>query len=177
MAKARKTQATDSKLDFQRPLTTVDVVIFTVIEDTLRVLLVKRPHMLEDPFPGMWALPGGFVDVDRDESLEACARRKLKEKYAALWMTTGVLIIPLGFFPTLLDSVAKVVGVRSGVSLILFLSVVFLFMVCLQLSWEVGHLEEETRTLAEEVALLNGSQRTGTPPPDSVAYAAIAVNE
>ena len=80
MAKARKTQATDSKLDFQRPLTTVDVVIFTVIEDTLRVLLVKRPHMLEDPFPGMWALPGGFVDVDRDESLEACARRKLKEK-------------------------------------------------------------------------------------------------
>lgn len=102
---------------------------------------------------------------------EMLRRRKLKEKYAALWMTTGVLIIPLGFFPTLLDSVAKAVGVRSGVSLILFLSVVFLFMVCLQLSWEVGHLEEETRTLAEEVALLKGAQRPGTPPPDGTAYA------
>lgn len=98
---------------------------------------------------------------------EMLRRRKLKEKYAALWMTTGVLIIPLGFFPTLLDSVAKAVGVRSGVSLILFLSVVFLFMVCLQLSWEVGHLEEETRTLAEEVALIKGSvQRAGGPAQD-----------
>lgn len=80
MAKVRKTQATDSKLDFPRPLTTVDVVIFTVMEDALRVLLVKRPDTPGEPCPGMWALPGGFVDVDRDESLEACARRKLKEK-------------------------------------------------------------------------------------------------
>ncbi|NUS11779.1 MAG: DUF2304 domain-containing protein [Streptomyces sp.] len=88
---------------------------------------------------------------------EMLRRRKLKEKYAALWVTTGVLIIPLGFFPTGLDSVAQKVGVRSGVSLILFLSVVFLFMVCLQLSWEVGHLEEETRTLAEEIALIRGT--------------------
>lgn len=80
MAEARKTQATDSKLDFPRPLTTVDVVIFTVMDDALRVLLVKRPDAPGDPFPGMWALPGGFVDVDRDESLEACARRKLREK-------------------------------------------------------------------------------------------------
>jgi hypothetical protein len=64
------------------------------------------------------------------------------------------VIIPLGFFPTGLDSVARAVGVASGVSLILFLSVAFLFIVCLQLSWEVGHLEEEGRTLSEEVALL-----------------------
>lgn len=80
MAKAGKTRATPGNLDFPRPLTTVDVVIFTVIDDTLRVLLVKRPDAPEDPFPGMWALPGGFVDVSRDESLEACARRKLKDK-------------------------------------------------------------------------------------------------
>ncbi|MFE9253551.1 DUF2304 domain-containing protein [Streptomyces sp. NPDC006879] len=85
---------------------------------------------------------------------ELLRRRKLKEKYAALWVATGLVIIPLGFFPFLLDSVAKAVGVASGVSLILFLSVAFLFFVCLQLSWEVGHLEEESRTLAEEVALL-----------------------
>lgn len=80
MAKAGKTRATPGNLDFPRPLTTVDVVIFTVIDHTLRVLLVQRPDTGEDPFPGLWALPGGFVDVDRDESLEACAQRKLKEK-------------------------------------------------------------------------------------------------
>ncbi|MFJ3903468.1 DUF2304 domain-containing protein [Streptomyces sp. NPDC090025] len=86
--------------------------------------------------------------------IELLRRRKLKEKYAFLWVLTGLVIIPLGFFPSGLDSVASAVGVRSGVSLLLFLSVAFLFIVCLQLSWEVGHLEEEGRTLSEEVALL-----------------------
>jgi ADP-ribose pyrophosphatase YjhB (NUDIX family) len=62
------------------PLTTVDVVIFSVIDDSLQVLLVKRPAEPDDPFPDLWALPGGFVDVDQDKDLEACARRKLKEK-------------------------------------------------------------------------------------------------
>ncbi|AKJ31095.1 DNA mismatch repair protein MutT [Caldimonas brevitalea] len=66
------------------PFTTVDVVIFTVIEARLRVLLVQRPNVKDDPCPGLWALPGGFVDVDRDDSLEACARRKLLEKTAVV---------------------------------------------------------------------------------------------
>lgn len=80
MAKTGKHPVTQGTLDFPRPLTTVDVVIFTVIEEKLQVLMVKRPDAPGEPYPGLWALPGGFVDVDRDESLEACARRKLKEK-------------------------------------------------------------------------------------------------
>jgi ADP-ribose pyrophosphatase YjhB (NUDIX family) len=67
-------------LDFPRPLTTVDVVIFAIREDALSVLLVQRPEGENEPFPGFWALPGGFVDVERDKDLEACAIRKLKEK-------------------------------------------------------------------------------------------------
>lgn len=67
-------------LTFERPLTTVDVVIFTVRDDSLQVLLVKRSSSKDDPFPGSWALPGGFVDVNLDESLERTARRKLLEK-------------------------------------------------------------------------------------------------
>jgi 8-oxo-dGTP diphosphatase len=67
-------------LDFPRPLTTVDVVIFAVREGALCVLLVLRPRGENEPFPGAWALPGGFVDVDRDSDLEACAIRKLKDK-------------------------------------------------------------------------------------------------
>ncbi len=67
-------------LSFERPLTSVDVVIFTVLNEQLQVLLVKRPEGSEEPFPSMWALPGGFVDVKKDVSLEACARRKLLDK-------------------------------------------------------------------------------------------------
>jgi len=69
--------------DFERPFTTVDVIIFTVIDDALQVLLMQRPAGPEarsEPFSGLWALPGGYVDVQLDKDLLACARRKLHEK-------------------------------------------------------------------------------------------------
>ena len=69
-----------AKHDFPRPYTTVDVLIFTVLDEALKVLLVQRPSDADEPSPGLWALPGGFVDIDRDADLEACARRKLIEK-------------------------------------------------------------------------------------------------
>ena len=68
------------QLDFPRPLTTVDVVIFSIRDDKLQVLLVQRPAGEGEPFPLSLALPGGFVDVARDRDLAACAARKLKEK-------------------------------------------------------------------------------------------------
>ncbi|QCB44650.1 NUDIX domain-containing protein [Hydrogenophaga sp. PAMC20947] len=68
------------ELRFERPLTTVDLVVFTLREDQLQVLLVQRPDRPKEPFPNDWALPGGFVDVHKDASLQACAQRKLKEK-------------------------------------------------------------------------------------------------
>jgi ADP-ribose pyrophosphatase YjhB (NUDIX family) len=71
----------DSRVpEFPRPLVSVDLAIFTVADDALRVLLVQRPQAPREPFPGQWALPGGFVDIDADEDLAACALRKLKEK-------------------------------------------------------------------------------------------------
>ena len=67
-------------LAFPRPLTTVDVVIFAILDGVLQALLVRRPAEQGEPFPDMWALPGGFVDVERDKDLKACAIRKLHEK-------------------------------------------------------------------------------------------------
>lgn len=60
---------------YERPSVTVDVVIFSLIEEELQVLLVKRGNW---PFEGMWAIPGGFVRMD--ESLEEAAARELAEE-------------------------------------------------------------------------------------------------
>ncbi|MDP2908359.1 MAG: NUDIX domain-containing protein [Nanoarchaeota archaeon] len=60
---------------FERPSVTVDVILFTVKDDDLKVLLVKRNV---DPFKDMWAIPGGFVKID--ESLEDAAKRELLEE-------------------------------------------------------------------------------------------------
>ena len=63
---------------FVLPLTTVDVVIFSVLDGQLRVLQVQRPHDAGEPFPGRWALPGGFVEYG--ESLEDAAVRECREE-------------------------------------------------------------------------------------------------
>lgn len=86
--------------------------------------------------------------------VELLRRRQLREKYALLWLLVGLAVTPLALRPRLLDRVAQTLGVVSGVSLVLFLAVVFLLLVCVHLSWEVSRLEEETRTLAEHIALL-----------------------
>ena len=54
---------------------TVDIVIITIADDSLKVLLVKRGV---EPYAGQYALPGGFVH--QDESLEDAARRELSEE-------------------------------------------------------------------------------------------------
>ena len=86
--------------------------------------------------------------------IELLRRRQLREKYAILWLVVIALILPVAAFPRLLDGVAVKLGIASGASLILFLGLIFLLVVCIHLSWEVSRLEEETRTLAEQSALL-----------------------
>jgi 8-oxo-dGTP diphosphatase len=54
---------------------TVDVVIFTIIDNALSVLLIRRGVA---PNKDDWAIPGGFVRDD--ESLDAAARRELHEE-------------------------------------------------------------------------------------------------
>jgi hypothetical protein len=85
---------------------------------------------------------------------ELLRRRQLREKYAVLWIVIGVGVIPLAIFPRGLDTVATMIGVASGASLVLFLGLILLLLICTHLSWEVSQLEEETRILSEEVALI-----------------------
>lgn len=72
--------------NYKRPSITNDIIIFTTAdkeEDNLRkvpkrgmqVILIKRDDY---PYIDKWALPGGFVGIE--ESLEAAAKRTLKEK-------------------------------------------------------------------------------------------------
>ncbi len=61
--------------EYPHPAVTVDVVIFTIRNDDLKVLLIKRA---QQPFVGCWALPGGFVEID--ESLVDAAKRELLEE-------------------------------------------------------------------------------------------------
>ncbi len=91
--------------EFKNPLFTVDSALFTVIGNSLKVLMVKRAN---EPFLGRWGLPGGFVDVDIDDSTDLTALRKLKEKTSVapqyleqLRTFSGINRDPRGFSVTL----------------------------------------------------------------------------
>jgi 8-oxo-dGTP diphosphatase len=73
----RHVPPTYNPADYDRPSVTVDVVLFAFREDDLKVLLVRRK---KGPYEGYWAIPGGFIQMD--ETLEAAARRELREETA-----------------------------------------------------------------------------------------------
>lgn len=62
-------------MQYERPSVTIDVVIFSILDEELKVLLIKRKAW---PYKDMWAIPGGFVHVN--ENLEAAAYRELAEE-------------------------------------------------------------------------------------------------
>lgn len=57
------------------PAVTVDISIFTIRDNQLKLLLIRRAL---EPYQGKWALPGGFINMDED--LETAARRELAEE-------------------------------------------------------------------------------------------------
>jgi hypothetical protein len=80
--------------------------------------------------------------------------RRLREKYAITWIVVGIGMCVFGAFPGTVASLARVVGVQTPSNLLFAMASIVLLLVCIQLSAEITTLEEETRTLTEEVALL-----------------------
>lgn len=89
--------------------------------------------------------------------IEMVRRKKLREKYAVLWLVVGTGALVLAGFPKLLALVAGLLGVQVPANLLFAMSIVLLIGVCLHLSWELSVVEDETRILAEEVAILRVS--------------------
>ncbi len=56
--------------EYDRPSIAVDLLIFTIEDDRLKIVLVERE---EHPFKNMLSLPGTFVGMD--ETLENAAKR------------------------------------------------------------------------------------------------------
>jgi len=69
--------------EYKHPAVTADCVIFGYDGKDLKVLLVKRGKEKEastTAYEGQWALPGGFMDVDKDKTVAHTAVRELKEE-------------------------------------------------------------------------------------------------
>ncbi len=84
-------------------------------------------------------------------------QHRLKSKFSLLWLAIGLVLLVLAAFPDLLDRVSHAIGIDYPPATFLFAAVAFLFLVAVHYSWELSRLEERSRVLAEEAALLRES--------------------
>lgn len=61
--------------EYPRPMFTTDCMVFNYANNEISLLLIERGH---EPFKGMWATPGGFMEMDEEPSV--CSKRELFEE-------------------------------------------------------------------------------------------------
>lgn len=86
--------------------------------------------------------------------LRLVRRGQLRAKYAMLWVSVGVVLAVLATFPVLANEAAEFVGVDYQPAALLFGAVAFLFLLVVHFSWELSRLEDRSRIVAEELAML-----------------------
>jgi hypothetical protein len=95
--------------------------------------------------------------------LRLVRRRRMSGRYAVLWTVVGLGLGVLAVAPGLLTSVSELVGVHYPPALFLLFATGLLFIVVIQFSYELSRLEDRSRTLAEEIALLRAEREFDLP--------------
>jgi hypothetical protein len=85
---------------------------------------------------------------------ELLRRKALREKYAFVWIVTALLLIVGTLFPNVAIRLSTFLGFATIASfLMVFFGLIMLF-ITMQLSLELGKVEDQNQRLAEELALL-----------------------
>jgi hypothetical protein len=87
-------------------------------------------------------------------TIELLRRHALREKYAVLWLLISLIGVTFTVFPGVLEWVSSKLGFNLPSNLVFALAALVLLVVGMQLSLEVGRLEDRSQRLAEEIALL-----------------------
>jgi hypothetical protein len=87
--------------------------------------------------------------------LELVRGRRLKERYALLWLATGVVLLVLSAWRDGLNTIAGWAGVTSYPPAVLFaVATLFILLVLLHYSTVISKLTDENVELAQRVAVL-----------------------
>ena len=87
--------------------------------------------------------------------LELIRGRRLKERYALMWLVTGVALLVLSVWRGGLDTIAGWFGVETYPPAILFaVATLFIIIVLLHYSTVLSQLDDQSTMLAQRVALL-----------------------
>ena len=85
---------------------------------------------------------------------ELIRSRRLQERYAMLWLLTGIVILILGLWRGLLSTIADAVGIAYPPSALFVLAAFFILLLLLHYSTVISALADQNRILAQRLALL-----------------------
>ena len=99
--------------------------------------------------------------------LELILSRRLRERYALLWLATGVVLLVLSAWRGGLNTIAGWVGVTGYPPAVLFaVATLFILVVLLHYSTVISRLSDQNSILAQRVALLEERTRPEGERPD-----------
>jgi hypothetical protein len=84
---------------------------------------------------------------------EAIRRRKFMEKYALLWIFSGLIIFVFSIFPKTLFTIAEMLGLHYLTTLLLF-TFLFLLLIIFYFSLSLSSHSEKVKNLTQEVGVL-----------------------
>lgn len=92
--------------------------------------------------------------------LELIRRRRLRERYALLWLLTGLVLLALSVWRSGLNTIAGWAGVNGYPPAVLFaVGMLFVILVLLHYSTVVSRLADQNTVLAQRLALLEAELR------------------
>jgi hypothetical protein len=95
--------------------------------------------------------------------LELIRSRRLRERYALLWLATGVVLLVLSVWRSGLNTIADWVGVTGYPPAVLFaVATLFILLVLLDYSTVISRLSDQNTVLAQRLALLEQRVREAT---------------
>ena len=90
--------------------------------------------------------------------LELVRRRAFLERYAILWLFSGIVLLGLSLWKDGLEELAQVVGIAYPPNALFLVAFGFVLVLLLHFSLAVSRLSDQTKVLAQRMALLEQRQ-------------------
>lgn len=88
------------------------------------------------------------------------SKKKLLLKYSLLWMMLALIMLFCALFPKPVFALSKALGVELASNFIFIVAIICLLAICLSLSIVVSKQTAYTKTLVQEIAIINSYLRS-----------------
>jgi hypothetical protein len=93
--------------------------------------------------------------------LELVRRRRLLERYALLWLFSSLVLLGLAIWNDALTTISRAMGIATPSNALFLIAFGFVLVLLLHFSLAVSRLSDQTKVLAQKLAILEDRARPG----------------